>query len=135
MKIFLLSALLCLLSCIKAEEESVKEPTIIGKWEMHKVFDGDSDVTRDANFNPEGNRWAQFNSDSTFITDGDPYGRNTGRWSLNDSTKVLFLDSDADEGDDSYWIVDIKSDTMHWQGTNSAFTELLRVIHLRSTIE
>ena len=99
---------------------------------MHKVLDGVIDVTSEPAFNPENNRWIAFYDDSTFVSDGDPYGRNTGKWIISDSTSVLFLDSDTDVGDDSYWIVSFRGDTMIWKGTNSDFTSRFTVMHLPS---
>lgn len=95
--------------------------SITGRWAMDRVYDGEQDVT--AEHNPAGNRWMAFSNDGTFESGGDPYGPNTGRWTLDAATGELYLDSDAGEGDDSYWIVSIEGDSMRWQGARSAFTE------------
>ena len=104
---------------------SIETSPIIGQWKMKQVFEEDQDVS--SQHNPKNDRWIQFKADHTFLSDGSPYGRNTGKWSINDSE--LFLDSDAGEGDDSYWIVDIEGQSMKWKGTRSDFTEKFSISH------
>jgi len=130
MKYLLFCAVLfaAILSC---KPNNTVNEKIIGTWEMAKVYDGDTDVTCYENFDPNDNRWIEFRENGVFISDGDPYGRNLGKWSYSDSLSVLFLDSNVGEGDDSYWIVGIKKDSMFWKGYNSPFTERFTVIYTR----
>ena len=102
---------------------------LIGRWNMAQVFDGVQDVTNQ--HNPASNRWVEFKSDGSFVSDGDPHGRNTGHWTYDPETRELFLDSDAGEDDDSYWTVSIQGSEMEWQGARSEFTKRFKVIHIR----
>lgn len=63
---------------------------------------------------------------------GDPYGKNTGRWTLDETTNELYLDSDAGEEDDSHWIVRIEGSTMHWKGTRGDFNTRFSIEHVRA---
>ena len=94
---------------------------LVNHWEMASIMQNGQDVSEQ--HNPKNNRWIDLQSDGTFISDGDPYGRNTGRWTINEQNMELFLDSDAGEGDDSYWIAEIKEDQVFLKGTRSDFTE------------
>jgi hypothetical protein len=110
--------LLALSSCTASR--STLDERIIGRWDMERIVeDQTNDVT--AEHDPSDNRYMQFFEGGTFESDGDPHGKNTGRWLIDAETAVLFIDSDAGEDDDSYWIVSIPGDSMHWQGTHFEF--------------
>ena len=103
---------------------------VIGRWKMEKiVLDGTDDVT--AEHNPADNRFFIFKPDNTFESGGDPHGRNTGKWTIDESTGRLYIDSDAGENDDSYWIVTVDGDRMHWQGTHFEFNSRFAIDHVR----
>ena len=113
-----------------ASTKSALPNAMLGAWQMEKiVMDGINDVS--AEQNPEQNRFIVFNDDQTFESGGDPYGKNTGSWSFDKSSKTLYLDSDAGEDDDSYWIVTIDKNQMHWQGTHFEFNSRFSISHVR----
>jgi len=126
-------ALLLLSACtMLACSQSTSSSTAIGgKWWMGQLFDGTIDVT--SQHNPALNRWIDFRPDGTYVSGGEPYGDNSGKWSFiqQNEQKVLFFDSDAGEGDDSYWLISIDGESMRWKGTNSDFTERFTVYHQR----
>jgi len=126
--LFLLFSLACTPSDTHPEAQRLAAQ-IVGQWSMETVFEMGRDVTAD--HDPSDNRWIAFAVDGTFVSDGDPHGRNTGHWRIHEDTRELFLDSDAGEDDDSYWIVQIEDDSMRWKGTRSAFTERFEIIHAR----
>ena len=122
------SFLLCfslslMFACYAADDAA--EQQIIGRWAMVKVSDGGEDVTSE--HNPARDRRIEFRADGAFISDGQPFGRNSGRWEFDPMSKVLYLDSDAGEDDDSYWIVRFKDKHMNWQGTRSEFAKRFRM--------
>lgn len=94
------------------------------------IQDGANDVSDE--HNPAGNRYVIFNADQTFESGGDPNGKNTGQWQLNEKTGELFVNSDAGEADDSYWIVSIDGDTMKWQGARFEFNKRFEINHVRA---
>ena len=98
---------------------------LLGMWVMGKVIQDTLDVTDE--HNPALNRWITFNQAGTFESGGAPYGYNSGTWRFDVDTGELFLDSDAGEGDDSYWIVSTEDTTMQWQGTRSEFTSQFKL--------
>ena len=98
---------------------------ISGTWQMQKVYDNSSDVTEE--HNPARDRWITFLSDGSFQSGGEPYGNNGGKWTYDDETNVLYLDSDAGEGDDSYWNLKLNQQEMVWSGTKSSFTSRFRI--------
>lgn len=131
--LFILYLLLLLILTSCQPETSVFD-RLIGEWKMEKIIQDSSDVTEE--HNPFNERTLIFNSDSTFVSDGRPYGKNTGRWNIDESSGELFLDSDAGEGDDSYWLVELENENkMLWKGTRSDFTERFMLIHKKITAE
>jgi hypothetical protein len=98
---------------------------IVGTWKMQKVYDNSNDVT--AQHNPKNDRWIKFMSDGSFESGGQPHGKNGGKWTYNKVENVLYLDSDAGEGDDSYWKLAIQKKEMNWKGTNSSITERFHI--------
>jgi len=102
---------------------------IEGKWMMYKVFQNGEDVTKE--HNPHHERYLIFKSDSSFESGGRPFGKNSGKYSLNKAGNKLFLDSDAGTEDDSYWNFTISYDTMYWQGYGSEWAENFQIIQIR----
>ena len=98
---------------------------------MESLTQNGQDVT--AEHNPSANRFIIFNADKSFESGGDPYGKNTGKWELDEGTGELYLNSDVGEDDDSYWIVLIDQDRMQWQGTRFEFNSQFAVTHIRSS--
>ena len=128
MRTTVLVFLLCLPAC--SSSSVLLSEQMVGRWKMDKVImDTTDDVTSE--HNPQGNRYISFNNDQTFKSGGDPYGENTGRWTLDGVSGELFLDSDAGEEDDSHWIITIDGDQMRWQGTNNAFNSRFVIHHNR----
>ena len=74
---------------------------IIGRWKIDKMQQGENDLG--PVLNPNNDRWIQFNDKGTYESGGTPFGPNSGIFTLEDAK--LYLDSDAGEADDSYWLV------------------------------
>ena len=98
---------------------------IVGTWKMQKVYDNSIDVTDQ--HNPEKDRWITFLSDGSFQSGGQPHGQNGGIWSYNKIESLLYLDSDAGKGDDSYWKLNIGKKEMTWEGAKSSFTKQFHI--------
>ncbi|MEQ6119250.1 hypothetical protein [Reichenbachiella sp. MALMAid0571] len=121
----LLSILLIFTSCAFRESLDKK---ILGKWTMHKVYDGDEDVT--SKHNPENNRWIKFNRNGSYESGGDPYGYNDGNWELDNEKSILFLDSKIDD-DDSEWKISFTDSSTVWTGIGTPRQENFKLIHKR----
>ncbi len=104
------------------------EDNLIGRWKMESVFEGIKDVTEA--HNPANNRWIEFKDDKTFVSDGDPYGRNTGTWHIDEETSILHIDSDI-EDDDSEWDIQFEQEKVIWTGRGNAWKENFKLIHRR----
>lgn len=104
---------------------------ILGKWMMHQVIQGGKDVTEE--HNPKKDRFIIMDEDETFVSDGQPYGENTGKYDFNPMEKTLFIDSSEGENDDSNWVVsfDIGEKTMTWQGVGTEWAEDFKIIYVR----
>ncbi|RKD92421.1 lipocalin-like domain-containing protein [Mangrovibacterium diazotrophicum] len=102
---------------------------ITGNWMMHQVLQSGQDVTAD--HNPHGDRYIIFKADSTFESGGQPFGKNTGKYSYNATEGTLFLDSDTGPEDNSHWKVTLTKDTMHWQGYGSDWADAFEIINVR----
>ncbi|WP_127122315.1 hypothetical protein [Chryseotalea sanaruensis] len=121
----LLLAVMITTSCKQSEKLDVK---IIGTWTMEKVYEYDNDVTD--NHNPENNRWIEFKTDGSFVSDGAPFGRNTGSWTADNNNSILYIDSEIDD-DDSEWKVTFDHDQTIWTGIGHPRKENTKLIHKR----
>lgn len=106
------------------------ENKFLDKWEIVSVVQNGNDVSEE--HNPKGNRYITFSNDGTFKSGGDPYGKNTGRYFVNNLNYYLFLDSDAGPDDDSIWIVSFDGNNMSWKGVGNEFAEGFQINYLRS---
>lgn len=128
MKNLFFISLLLLAGC--STSKTADTNPLLGRWHMDKVImDQTNDVTSE--HNPEGNRYIEFKADKTFKSGGDPHGENTGKWSLDQSTGELHIDSAVGEDDDSYWIISIENNQMKWQGTKGDFNRRFTIHHRR----
>ena len=93
---------------------------ILGKWQMEQIWQSGLDVSKE--HNPQNNRWIKFHTNHRFDSDGDPYGKNSGTWNINEEN-ILFLDSDEGAEDDSYWIIEFGEKKMTWKGTSNEFAK------------
>lgn len=129
-KSLLIASLLVLSSCASGSKMLVADQ-LLGEWRMTQIIqDGTNDVSGE--HNPESNRYILFNADQTFESGGDPHGKNTGAWRIDEASGELFLNSDAGEEDDSYWIVTIEGSNMHWAGARFAFNKRFVIKHKRA---
>jgi hypothetical protein len=67
-----------------------------------------------------------------FISDGDPFGRNTGRWRTDNDQFILYIDSDL-EDDDSEWKVTFSGNQVTWTGIGHPRKENTMLVHRKKT--
>jgi hypothetical protein len=120
MKIILLTAFIALIPACGTIPIAER---ITGTWDLERVVRNGEDVT--ARHDPQDARYITFLEDGSFVSGGEPVGRNTGRWSLDAGTGELFLDSDAGEDDDSYWFVRVRDSSMTWTGARGFGREFI----------
>lgn len=125
--IIILLAVLASASCSQSEKLDSK---IIGIWTMEKVYEYDADVTE--KHDPKDQRWIEFKADGSFVSDGEPFGRNTGRWSADNEKSILYIDSDVDD-DDSEWKVSFDADLTIWTGIGHPRKENTKLVHKRKS--
>jgi len=131
--LILIISLLFIYTC--SEEISVKDK-IIGKWKMIKVKELSEDVTE--RHNPDKNRWIRFIEDRNIERGGlfesgrDNVKENSGKWFYDKNENELYLDSDAGEDDDSYWLVTIEGNTMFWKGRKFEFNKRFEIEYERT---
>lgn len=101
--------------------EATLSEQLVNRWKMSNIIQDGADVS--PQHNPNDNRWIALKANGTFVSDGDPYGRNTGKWTFDENNRELYLDSDAGEGDDSYWIITQQDNALQLQGSRSDFTK------------
>lgn len=79
----------------QATEESIKAiETIVGRWELTKVYAGSREIA--SNPNAENKSWIQFDRDGTYQLQRD--GEDNGSYRLNENHSVLYLESNRGEG-------------------------------------
>lgn len=104
---------------------------LVGRWGMEAILDQGADVSDE--HNPAGDRYIELYADGTFESGGQPYGRNTGRWTYTPTRRELFIDSNLGPEDDSRWVVTLRGgDVMEWGGTGSAFARRFRIVSRRA---
>ncbi len=103
---------------------------LVGRWNMERILDDGTDVSAEAN--PAGDRYITLHADGTFESGGQPYGRNTGRWTYDAGARRLGLDSDLGPDDDSVWTVTLQDDLMIWNGVGSAYARRFRIVARRA---
>ena len=118
--------LLTILLTTSCKQTETLDKIIIGTWTMEKVYEYDNDMTE--KHNPKNNRWIEFKVDGSFISDGEPFGRNTGRWTTDNENSILNIDSDVDD-DDSEWKVTFDQDQTIWTGIGHPRKENTKLIH------
>lgn len=119
--------LVVLCSCTGQSSDSLN---LTGKWEMVSVVEYGKDVTD--KHNPARDRYIELKDDGTFVSDGAPFGRNTGRWTFDKTKHIMFIDSDVDN-DDSEWLLDFSGeDEMIWTGVGHPRKQNTKLIHKRS---
>ncbi len=102
---------------------------LVGRWDMTGVYERGQNVTDQ--HDPAGDRFIELRADGTFESGGQPYGRNTGRWTYDHNRRDLVLDSDLGSGDDSQWVVTLRGDEMEWGGAGSEFARRFRITSQR----
>ena len=63
--------------------------SIVGKWQLQKVYAGSREIT--ANPNAENRSWIEFNEDGTYNQQAEDSDR--GSYRLNENHSVLYLES------------------------------------------
>lgn len=138
MRRFLVLPLLLVAACTSTAPPSTPTPPgsvaplaerVVGRWEMERVLERGADVT-DIH-NPGGDRYVVLHADGTFESGGQPYGRNTGRWTLDPSYNELTLESDLGDDDDTFWIVTLDGEVMEWAGVRSETARRFRILSRR----
>ena len=77
-------------SAQKADEESIKAiETIVGRWQLQKVYAGSREIT--ANPNSESRSWIQFDRDGSYQQQAE--ADDNGSYRLNENHSVLYLES------------------------------------------
>lgn len=126
----LLAVAACTSTAPLAPPVSTMAERVVGRWEMERVLDRGTDAS-DIH-NPGGDRYVLLRADGSFESGGQPYGRNTGRWTLDPAYDELMLDSDLGDADDSYWIVTVEGDEMEWAGVRTETARRFRIVSRRA---
>lgn len=133
----LLGSLLIGIWGCSSPEETPSPPeapeNLLGMWVMRQVFQDTLDVTDE--FNPGWNRWITLNEEGTFESGGAPIGYSSGVWSFDSLSNELFLDSDAGEEDDSYWIVGEIDTMMAWQGARGDMAAQFKLTFIKKGLQ
>ena len=99
---------------------------LVGRWEMYEVYQGGKEVTHQ--YIPDAKRWIEFNSDYTFVSDGEPYGRKEGTFKLDEQTGLLSFDLNLGFGQRSFWQVEFEGRNMIWTDRGNPAIDQIRVI-------
>jgi hypothetical protein len=94
-KLLLFSAVILTLTLQASAQRSNETPdkaieSIIGKWQLEKVYAGSREIT--SNPNAESRSWIEFNEDGTYTSQGET--NDQGSYRLNENHSVLYLESE-----------------------------------------
>ncbi len=98
---------------------------LLGRWEMQTIYVGGAEVTHQ--YMPDENRWIEFDSDFTFVSDGESYGRKEGTFSLNEVSSLLSFDIDLGFGKKSFWHVEFDGQKMIWTDRGNPTTDKVKI--------
>jgi hypothetical protein len=101
---------------------------LVGRWEMYEVYHGGREVTHQ--YIPDADRWIKFNTDYTFISDGEPYGHKEGTFKLDERTGLLSFDLDMGFGQKSFWYVEFDGRNMIWTDRRNPTIDQIKIILL-----
>jgi len=124
----LFALLFMLLPSPRAKAQEFSQEQLLGIWKIEKVWEGEQNVTE--KHNPKENRWIELEANG-FTSGGNPYGKNTGKWTFDASKNILSIDSYAGEDDDSEWEIKIESNKMLWVGTEKFRTTHVKLEYLK----
>lgn len=120
---YTICAILLILGSCDSKDNLNKK--ILGTWYIHRIYDGEKDVTNE--HNPKNDRWIKFNKNGSFESDGTPYGYNDGNWELDIDKSTLFIDSKI-ENDDSEWNIIFKGEEFIWTGIGTPRQENFKIV-------
>ena len=92
--LFVLSCIFGFLALQASAQQSSETPnkaieTIIGKWQLEKVYAGSREIT--SNPNSENQSWIEFNEDGTYAQQAE--NSDKGSYRLNENHSILYLES------------------------------------------
>jgi len=99
---------------------------LLGKWQMQHVYVGGVEVTHQ--YIPDEKRWVEFNSDFSFVSDGESYGRREGTFSLDEYSGLLSFDLDLGFGEKSFWHVEFDGEKMIWTDLGNPSVDKIKVV-------
>ena len=88
---------------------------IIGKWDVAKVTENDTDITNSIDNNAQ--RWIEFINNDQYASDGYPFGRYDGEYKLNEASGLLILKSASSGAKGMQWKVRYDGEYLILKGT------------------
>jgi hypothetical protein len=85
---------------------------LFGRWEIQTVFMNGVEVTQQ--YLHDEQRWIEFDSNFSLVSDGESYGRKEGSFTLDEDSGLLSFDMDLGFGEWSFWYVDFDDEKMIW---------------------
>ena len=80
-----------IISNITGFAQNISTYEIHGKWEVVKITENDMDISSTIDNNAQ--RWLEFISNDRYNSDGYPFGRYEGEYTLNENSGTLVLKS------------------------------------------
>jgi len=88
---------------------------LVGKWAIEKVTENGQDITR--SIDQQATRWIEFYSDGMYDSDGYPFGRYSGEYTLNGETGKLILKHPSEANKEMHWMVKYDGECLILSGT------------------
>jgi len=104
----MISSLICLAQNINRYE-------LAGKWEVVKVTENDQDISSTIDINVQ--RWIHFISDDRYESDGYPFGRYDGEYSLDEISGELILKNGTSNEKGIKWIARYDGEYLNLKGS------------------
>jgi hypothetical protein len=118
--------ILDILTVVTKSHAQISLYDLLGRWEMQTVYVGGAEATYQ--YIQDKKRWIEFDSDFTFVSDGDSYGRKKGTFSLNEDSGLLSFDIDLGFGQKSFWHIELDGQKMIWTDRGNPTTDKVKII-------
>lgn len=118
---------LSLVAC-NSEDKRLREfkHKVEGQWIIDGVFQGTENVTPAS----QGERWIEFVSDGTLISDGEE-GQIASNWAYNPEADVMCTQNRSADSTVTCWKVVVEGNKMRWSGVGAPGMQEILILYSR----
>lgn len=103
------------ISAMNCYAQNISSYEINGKWEVVKITENNEDISSSIDNNAQ--RWIEFIADQSYESDGYPFGRYDGEYSLDEKSGILVLKSGTTNAKTMKWQISYDGEYLILNGT------------------